>query len=230
MNNDTVDLLQIKIEKAKRELPLETINAINAVDWRGAISKLQTKTKYNLEQLSDLELETELVLCGLVSPKDYPSELEKSMGISKAAVSELVDEMNNSVFKKIREKLIENTERKKTFQKTNTSMAEEKVNTVNDTHVLDSAGIKITESKETLPDLERLELIGGRPAENRESLLQKIEKPENIHTILSQKLSTPVQAPKVKTEYSLPNIQSSQPSQNGASPQNKVDPYREIPE
>ena len=117
MNNDTVDLLKIKIETAKRELPVETLNAINAIDWRVAILGMRDKHGYNFEQLGDLELETELVLCGLVSPEDYPKELEKRMGISPAAVNELMNEMNDLVFKKIREELIKNTEHEKRFGK-----------------------------------------------------------------------------------------------------------------
>ena len=221
MNNDTVDLLKIKLEKAKRELPLETINAINAVDWRMAILGLRTKMGYTFEQLSDLELETELELCGLVSPENYPKELEKRMGISKAAVSKLVNEMNDLVFKKIREEFIKNTERKKIFPKNERS--EEK--NANDTQILSSTGIEIREKKELLPEIMPTEISTNI---DREDLLKKIEKPEEIHPILAQKLSTSVQIPTVKTEYSLPNFQPS--SQNETNPKNKINPYREAPE
>ena len=234
--DNTIDLLQIRIEKAKRELPPETINAINAVDWRAAILGLRAKTGYTFEQLSDLELETELALCGLVSPENYPKELENRMKINQAAANELVNKMNDLVFKKIREEFIKNTERKKIFQRNERSQEKD----ANDTQILSSAGIEIIparpsewsgaggENKETLPILEKLELTTEKPAENREDLLKKIEKPEKIHPILSQKLSTSVQIPTVKTEYSLPNLQPS--SQNKTSPKNKVDPYREVPE
>ncbi len=113
--DETVDLLKIKIEEANRKLPLETINAINAVDWRMAILGLRAKKGYSFEQLGDLELETELLLAGLVSPENYPKELQKRMGISPGAANELVNEMNDSVFKKIREEMVKNTERKKIF-------------------------------------------------------------------------------------------------------------------
>ena len=222
--DDIIDLLQVRIEKAKRELPPETINAINAVDWRTAILEMRTDHEYTFEQLGDLELETELVLCGLVSPENYPKELEKRMGISKPAVNELVNEMNDLVFKKIREEFIKNTERKKIFQQS--EIIKEK--DANDAQILSSVGIEIIENKETLPILEKLELTTEKPAENREDLLEKIEKPEKIHPILAQKLSASVQIPTVKTEHSLPNLQPS--SQNKTNPKNKVDPYREVPE
>ena len=249
---DTVDLLQIKIEKAKRELPLETVNAIDAVDWKTSILGLRAKKGYTFEQLGDLELETELLLCGLVSPEGYPKELEKRMGISKAAADELVNEMNNLIFKKIREELIKNTERKKIFQK-NSPLREHPLGGSgqifpprsnlglsisqegnNDAKVLNSTGIEIVP--------EKLEITNGwKPAESMEDILQKIEKPEEVkkitnyelridnektHPILTQKLSSSTQTPVVKTDHSLNNLTGNRTS--SSTP--KVDPYREIPE
>ncbi|OGI86364.1 hypothetical protein A3A05_00250 [Candidatus Nomurabacteria bacterium RIFCSPLOWO2_01_FULL_41_12] len=115
--DDTIDLLQIKIEKAKAALPAETINATAAVDWKAAILGLRGKHGYTFEQLGDLELETELLLCGLLTPSDYPKELENRMKISRSAANELVSEMNDLVFKKIQAEMIKNVERKKVFAK-----------------------------------------------------------------------------------------------------------------
>ncbi len=81
--NESPDLLQIKIEQAKARLPKETLEAIESVDWQAIILSLREKKGYNFEQLGDLETETELLLCGLLNPKDYPGELERRMRISK---------------------------------------------------------------------------------------------------------------------------------------------------
>lgn len=235
--NDTADLLQIKIEEAKRKLPLETINAINAVDWKAAILGLRTKKGYTFEQLGDLELETELLLAGLTNTANYPKELEKRMEISKSAVDELVKEMNNLVFKKIREELIKNTERKKAFQKDIPSLLD-KEEGANNAQVLKSAGIEIIENKETLPVLEKLELTTTeKPVENREDILQKIEKPElittkeEVHPILMQKLSGSFQIPTIKTDHTLQNLSSGDKesiitTKNAPNAVPKVDPYR----
>src|SRR3989338_6073998 len=110
---NTIDLLQIKIEKAKEMLPAETVNAIAAVDWKAAILGMRAKKGYTFEQLGDLELETELLLCGLISPEDYPKELSKRMRIPGASANELANEMNDLVFKMIRQELVKNAERKK---------------------------------------------------------------------------------------------------------------------
>src|SRR3989338_7424757 len=143
--SSTVDLLQIKIEKAKRELPLETVNAINSIDWRTVILQMREKKGYTFEQLGNLELETELLLCGLLSPEAYPKELENRMDISKADAKELVSDMNELVFKKIREELIKNTERKKIFSsKVSPDKGRlEGFDTAHDNHVLQSHGIEI---------------------------------------------------------------------------------------
>src|ERR1035437_6503157 len=117
MPPDTIDLLQIKIENAKKQLSDETLNAIAAVAWQAEIIKMRETKGYTFEQLGDLELETELLLCGLVSPKDYPGALEKRMGTCRGSQHELVEEMNKLVFSKIKEELIKSTERKKMFEK-----------------------------------------------------------------------------------------------------------------
>ncbi|OGI63206.1 hypothetical protein A2818_00150 [Candidatus Nomurabacteria bacterium RIFCSPHIGHO2_01_FULL_40_12] len=112
-----IDPLQIKIEQAKAKMSEDAVNAISAVDWKAAILTLREKKGYTFEQLGDMELATELLLCGLITPKNYPKELEKQMKIPGREVSELVNLMNDMVFKKIREELIKNAERKKVFSK-----------------------------------------------------------------------------------------------------------------
>lgn len=252
MADDTIDLLKIKIETAKRELPLETINAINAVDWRAAILSLREKHGYTFEQLGDLELETELVLCGLVNPADYQKELETRMGISRAAANELVNEMNEMVFKKIREELIKNTERKKIFANKITEGKETKT----DTAILSNAGIEIIEKNNLLPEIPGVDAIINA---KREEILKKIEKPassipvkpaeipvftstqpvkpattevKEVNPLIAQKLSSAFQVGVVKTEHTLDNITKV----NAPSPvnvKNKIpggDPYRELPE
>ncbi len=234
MSDITSDLLQIKIEKAKRELSLETVNAISAVDWKTAILGMRNKHGYTFEQLSDLELETELALCGLVSPEDYPKELQKRMKISGSAVNELVKEMNNSVFKKIREELIKNIERKKVLVKNKESDEIKK-------EIFTSPRINIIPDAPITPQIqiiqpEKLELTSKeKPIENT---VKKIETPEPIqpldlskksetaHSIVMQKLSGSLQIPIAKTEHSLENLTKATPS----SYPSKADPYRLSPD
>ena len=205
--DDTIDLLKIKIEKAKRDLPLEAVNAIDAVDWRAAILSLRDKSGYTFEQLGDLELETELVLCGLVNAVNYPRELETRMQISRAQANELVNEMNELVFKKIKEELIKNSERKKVFANKNVVIKKEEK--------IEEKIEKINEVKERLPIPEKLEIKG-----------------EVIHPMLAQKFSGSVQTPIVKTEHTLENITKTAPEIRKAplAYPPKKDPYRLSPD
>lgn len=242
--NNTVDLLQIKIEQAKEKLPVETQNAIAAVDWKAAIMALRTKKGYNFEQLGDLELETELLLCGLITPAEYPKELQTRMRISKAETDELVDEMNREVFAKIKAELIKNTERKKIFQNKNSPQdgypnslgrggqtipprsdqgrSTPQEGNRNDMQVLQSAGIDPIRDRE---GSEGPSVSNGteRPVESREEMLKKVENP--TPSILKEKIFGSVQTPIVKTEHTLDNI--SAPVKSSLP---KIDPYREIPE
>ncbi len=240
-NDNTVDLLQIKIEAAKAKLPVETTNAIAAIDWKAAILSLREKKGYSFEQLGDLETETELVLCGLTPPEEYPKELQNRMRLSKADTDELVREMNRLVFEKIKAELIKNTERKKIFEDKveKETMSQPTMRTeparvdINkkDTTVLTTAGINIVK-----PPQEST----VRPLEKREEILKKIENPEPApaqNSILGQKLAGSFQIPAVKTEHVMDNI-TKEPKKEEKKPDYedstktgyKVDPYRMLPE
>ena len=112
-----LDMLQIKINRARDALSKATKKAIDSVDWRAFILSLREKKGYSFEQLEDLELETELLLCGLLDPKDYPKTLEEELKLPKAQIDLLVEEMNKFVFEKIEDELIKNTEREDIFVK-----------------------------------------------------------------------------------------------------------------
>ena len=244
-----VDLLEIKIEQAKRKLPLETVNAIDAVDWRAAILSLRNKKGYTLEQLSDLELETELLLSGLTTPQDYPKELEHRMGLTHSQTNDLVNDMNELVFQKIREEFMKNTERKEVFNKKETPppqysddihipvQKQEVQNTQmpiaepvgyeskKDNQVLKEAGINIVPGK--LPTPEEKKSVG-----TREEILHKVENPEptkpvieDVHPLIAQNLLAVNASPIAETDHSLNNISKTAPSYPP-----HADPYRVAPE
>jgi hypothetical protein len=200
MNQD-IDLLQIKIDKARAELSEESRRAIDAVDWKTTILGMRAEKGFSYEQLESLELETELVLCGLLDPEDYSKELEKRMGIQKPQADELVNEMNEKIFKKIREELVKNIERGK-IQKEST--------------------------EQPLKNPVRIVSIKEKPTETPDLLAEK-ELPapsaeEKIPSILTQKFSGSFQIPKVETDHSLNNMTKGSGEEKTGLP--KVDPYR----
>ncbi len=195
--NTTVDLLQIKIEKAKAELPEDSRRAIDAVDWKSTILGMRTEKGYSYEQLEDLETETELLLCGLINPEEYPKELEKRLGMPKNKIDELVNDMNEKVFKRIREELVKIIENRKPKD-------ESKI----EAPVKDR---EIIENRENL--LNKIENPTPIQTMNKET-----------PSILSQKLGGSFQATTKETDHSLGNMTKSTEDAKTKLP--KVDPYR----
>lgn len=106
--DNTTDTLQIKIERARLILPKISLDSINTISWKSII--LSMNKKYNPDQLDVLETETELLLCGLLNPKDYLVELESRMKIPGDEANLLVGELDKLIFKKIQEVLVKKLE------------------------------------------------------------------------------------------------------------------------
>jgi len=143
--NTNTDELQNKINAARAQLSEETRSAIDAVDWKVALQNIRDKQGYNLEQLQDLEDETELLLCGLTNPENFSKELENRMKIPKIEADTLINQLNESIFKKIRDELM-----KENDNKTNTITNDKK-----DTDILNKAGIEIMPEEITAPKTEK---------------------------------------------------------------------------
>ncbi len=215
--NTTVDLLQIKIEKARAELSEESRRAIDAVDWKTVILGMRTEKGYSYAQLEDLELETELLLCGLLNPEDYPKELEKRMAIPKAKVDELVNEMNEKIFKVIRENLVKNINNSKISE--SKEVGEEPMESREEMIKSIESPTIVRDIEKPTDTIERLESEKELPAPTEE------KKPEEkIPSILEQKLSGSFQIPKVETEHTLNNL--SKDSESGETKLPQADPYR----
>ena len=211
---NTIDLLQIKIEKAKAQLPETTRRAIDAVDWKGSIVGMRAKKGYTFEQLGDLELETELLLCGLLSTENYPKELESRMKITKAEADALANEMNDLVFKKIHEEFIKIIESNKIpIVKTPSLANQDNLQNVfpetqipkHETDILKNAGIEVVERNEEI----------NAPAKQ---------------PLLAQKLAGSFQIPTAKTDHSTENITKNNNANAGLAKSSTIDPYRELPE
>ncbi len=234
-----IDALQIRIEKAKADLPQETLQAINAVDWRNALLEIKTKKGFSIEKLEDLELETELMLCGLSNPSNYEKEIRERLDLSPMEAKDIVNEMNDKVFKKIRDAFAKIMEEKNSkIEKTENEVKISE--TKEDMSVLKQAGIEVIDNQEIQKDfVEKEDNLYGL---DRANMLNEVEHPELIQkttpTIAMQKLSSSFNIPTTKTEYSLDNItkegdkkttptitpiQKSIPTVKSAP---KIDPYR----
>ncbi|MDQ5954140.1 MAG: hypothetical protein QG583_68, partial [Patescibacteria group bacterium] len=175
MIDPDLDLLQIKITNARKTMPQESLNAIDAVDWRKVILDMKERKGYTFEQLGDLEIETELLLCGLINPLDYPKELENRMKISAEEAKMLVNEMNEFVFKKVRALLVKNIEETKLSAPP--TIRAKILN--NDDTVLKDMGIEINKTEEKRDILE-ITPASERNLEGEAEMIKDIENPNLI--------------------------------------------------
>lgn len=233
--NEPLDLLQIKIEEAKSKLPEATRKAIDTVNWRAIILTMRLKKGYSFEQLESLEIETELMLCGLSKPEDYPKKLETEMKISKEEAELLVQDMNLQVFTRIREELIKNIERNKIkSDKPASFLSQEELPPAvvssgikkDEAQILNKAGIQLVSVPPTI--------VTPRPVEQKSvptADKTTVAPVPEVHPLLEQKLTGAFQVPGTKTEYSLNNIsKTNKTDTESVKTTPKVDPYREMPE
>lgn len=206
--SDPIDLLKMKIERARELLPKETLEAIDAVPWREVIYNMRERKGYNLTQLEDLEIETELVLSGLVAPDNYLNELATRMKLSIPQAEILVEEINELIFKKIREELVKRIGADKILASNNSTP-------INNPIPLDIEGDK--------PNTFDIKVVKKAIAEKEE------DKNNIIQSILGQKLSATHVSPQVKTEYSLGNISKAEEKPVIATQKEHLDPYRMNP-
>ena len=218
-----------EIQKKFESLPENLKWAIMGANVDDTIIDIAQGQGLNVEQMGQLSLETYMEMFGFTHPDKFEDSVQKSMQLSAEKTHIIVEEINEQIFKKIREKMGENREEEITETSTTSIPAtNENTEEQENTRILKDHGIEI------IP--EKLELADG----------------EKIHSILTQKLSTSFQTPIVKTEHSLDNITKvnniptppTTPSSVMAnikppSPETgklfpsystKGDPYREIPE
>jgi hypothetical protein len=243
------DLLQIKIDAAKENLSEETKNAISAVNWRATILSMRERRGYSFSQLEDLEIETELLLYGLIRPEEYQKKLEDQMKITREESSELVNLLNDLIFQKVREELVKATESKK-VQVTTEKEAEEgiKIKTPTETQeeknikVLDQSGINIvkeeikTEEKPIIIQEKRDEMLAG--VENPESILNKnqplTQTQAPTQTQVPETPKPSFMAQKLSGSFQIPTTESTHtdtiPAKHSPLGSSKTDPYREAVE
>lgn len=226
MNTET-DRLKIKISKAREQLSEETRNSIDSVPWKTFILEMRETKGYSFAQLADLEIETDLLLCGLLSPEQYPKELEARLKISKQETAELVEYMNTRIFKKIREEFVKITEKRKLITAKPEKASPEAQKT--DEHFVteDFRGALKNAGIELLQD--HVELETPEQIEKREKTAPNSMPSATV--VPPIKILAPTQAKKVSTEYTLNNLSKSEDKKDTKSSyEGGRDPYRIIPE
>ena len=236
MDENTTKLIKEKFDA----LPKEIQEVILSSNYEETLIEIGKQYGLNVEKLDILGKETTLVMMGLTPTKDFETELTRELNVDKTKGSQIVKDINEKVFLKIRDLL----------KLMNTPIGEEpsleeiKEEEKKDTQILNSAGIQIIPASTGAS-------LGGPEKKAGEEKFKK-----DIDSILSKKLSTSVQNPMVRTEHTLDNITknpstavkppapiippssvlgtikpaSMDTSKLSPSYTAKIDPYREMPE
>lgn len=99
------------IEKINGEilkLPKESQEVINSFDWIKITDEIGGKYNFAEDEINDFQIETALVLVGLVDPDLYVTNIEDEVGITKIESEKIADEILEKVFKPIAKKIEEN--------------------------------------------------------------------------------------------------------------------------
>jgi len=217
MDNNAIQIIKEKFDS----LPESIKKLIMSSHYEDTLIEIGQKNQLNVEQMGILERETTMVMMGLTSTTSFEVDLTRELDVDRLKGSQIVKEINEKIFIKIRELLkLMNTpvgeEPSLEEEEEETSVSDEhKEEPQND--ILKSAGIEILPT--TIP---------GEKAHN---------------TMPAQKLSGSFQIPATKTDYSVENLSKSSPKKITPIPiptipiptppksyPPKADPYREIPE
>jgi hypothetical protein len=101
------DKLKQQFEEQLAYLPDITQQALKSFDWATGILSIGKKHGLYIDQLEDLQIETMLVLVGLVQPEDYPKELMNRLALSPAETDKIIDDINDEIFTPIHNYIIE---------------------------------------------------------------------------------------------------------------------------
>jgi hypothetical protein len=207
MDEKTTKLIKEKFDS----LPESIKAVITSSNYEEALLEIGKKYQLNVEKLSILEVETTMVMMALIPTANFETELTRELGVDKAVGSQIVKDINEKIFFKIRELLkLMNTpvgEKPVVKEEAEESVKTETENTTAD--IMKSAGIEI------------------------------LGKKEEPHPIMAQKLSGYTKIEPVKTEHTLENITKNPstpvapatptPPAPSSYPKNE-DPYRMKPE
>lgn len=96
-------------------LPKKTREVINAFEFQKIFVEIGKNHKLIEEEVKKLEIETILVLIGLVNPLLYSQNIENNIGMSEQESKEVEKEITSQIFQPIYEKIVEKIKNSPTY-------------------------------------------------------------------------------------------------------------------
>ena len=98
--------LQQTFEEQLTYLPSINQQALQSFDWATELVGIGKQYGLHVDQLDDLQIETMLVLVGVVSADDYPNELITRLAISPSEADKIIEQVNDLIFTPIHDYIV----------------------------------------------------------------------------------------------------------------------------
>lgn len=205
-------------------LPPEIKSLIYTPEVTSAIQKVGEKNHLHFDQMGVLEVETSNVMLGFTDPKDLPQILAENLRIDRVQADAVIQDLNDSLFSKIRESM------KKMYESAPALVVEKK-----SVVMPSSASIQppTTPPRPVVPTTAPKPVVPATPP-------APVAKPTDVHAELMLREATVSMPPKIVAPAPAASAPASAPSNPTPSAPPKVeapkpapykaDPYREPPE
>lgn len=101
-----MDYTEEQIKSFFEKLPKDVQTAVSSVEVASGLQKVGEKYKLHVDKIDELFDETTLVMLGLTHPKDYLNNLKRRLEIPENLAREMVNDVNEQIFKPIRGSLM----------------------------------------------------------------------------------------------------------------------------
>jgi len=192
------------LQKQFLSLPQALQDAVNSTDVAGILGEIAKKNQLMIDQAGGLEIETKLILLGLSKEKDLVNNLIGNVGLKKDVAIAVAYDVDNYIFKAVRESLKGATLSSGQFVRTE----EEKPQMTAEVHPSREEILKGIEDQEEVPE-QKVEIRKNLSPEveqnNKYSLQEVVESKESkpitqnippVSNIVESKLKGVVISPK----------------------------------
>lgn len=98
--------LKKTFEEQLTYLPAINQQALRSFDWATELIGIGKQYGLHIDQLEDLQIETMLVLVGVISADDYPNELITRLAISPSEADKIIEQINDRIFTPIHDHIV----------------------------------------------------------------------------------------------------------------------------
>lgn len=116
-------------------LPAINQEALRSFDWATELIAIGKNYGLHIDELDDLQIETMLVLVGLITAEQYPNELINRLAISPTEADKIISDINERVFIPIHDYIVSGGKKAEQTPKT----------------IMESAGFQITTEESPVP-------------------------------------------------------------------------------